>query len=93
MPHKDKQASKIKGKVLTVNDLLTPADIKEALDILNEKRLNFQSLIAIYVNKDGSFGWVTTNDVTNAHFIYYMEQMKHSILTDPNEDEEEEAGS
>ena len=67
--------------IVTVDSLLAQDDISEAINILLERKPKIKSLMIIHVNDDGTYGTITTDDVTNADWIWWVEQIQHDIFS------------
>jgi hypothetical protein len=76
-----------KKKKVTVDDLLTSSDVNDAINILCQRKTHIKSLIVLHVNKDGTWGTIATDDVTDANFIFLMEQAKHDLFNQGTEEE------
>jgi len=70
-----------KQKVVTVDSLLAQDDVTETINILLERKPKIKSLMIIHVNDDGTYGTITTDDVTNADWIWWVEQIQHDIFS------------
>lgn len=75
----------LKQHKTTIDDLLTEDDVNDAINIICEKKSKVKSLIIIYANKDNSYGAITTENLTNADMMWYLEQVKLDLLTGESE--------
>ena len=76
-----------KTQLLTVDKLLAQDDVANTLSIIADKQPHIKTLIAIYVNDDDTYGHISTDDVTNADLLWYLELIKNDIFNPQDEED------
>ena len=76
--------------ITTVNDVLTEDNVRDAFARMVEELPNITDMICIYRDRDGETNWKTTAEITIERVVSMLEIVKHCILTDSGDENEEE---
>lgn len=67
-----------KRTMLTVNDILAPAEVKDLLDRVNHDRARIEALVCIWKTKDGQLCWDTNLDL--AELILILRKIENKLI-------------
>ena len=84
-----KQKRKV-ATITTVNDVLTEDNVRDAFARMVEELPNITDMVCIYRDRNGETNWKTTAEITIERVVSMLEIVKHCILSESDEPENEE---